>query len=95
MLPPLAPPLEPFKRLLTCNEVDAKDFYQRIRSYNSALTFMSVGANLAIILTVFMVSFTIGWGVYFLSLARRQRSSNCTSTIRMLSLMAGWAILAT
>jgi hypothetical protein len=46
---------------------------------------MSVGANLAIILTIFVVSFTIGWGVYFLSLVKRQNSPNCTSMIRMLS----------
>jgi hypothetical protein len=45
-LPPLAPPPEPLKRLLTGNEVDAKDFHQRIRSYNSALAFTFVGANL-------------------------------------------------
>jgi hypothetical protein len=49
--------------------------------------------NLAIILTVFAVSFTIGWGVYFLSLGRCENSPNCTSAIRMLSLMAEWAIL--
>jgi hypothetical protein len=46
MLPPLAPPLELLKRLLTGNETDAKDFRQRIYSYNSALTFTSVRANL-------------------------------------------------
>jgi hypothetical protein len=46
MLPPLAPPPEPLRRLLTSNEVDAKDFRQRIRSYNNALAFTSVGANL-------------------------------------------------
>jgi len=46
MLPPLAPPLEPFKRLLTCNKADAKDFRQRIHSYNNALPFTSLGANL-------------------------------------------------
>jgi hypothetical protein len=45
-LPPLAPPLEPLRRLLTCNEANAKDFRQRIRFYNNALAFTSVGANL-------------------------------------------------
>ncbi len=45
-LPPLAPPPEPLRRLLTGNEADAKDFRQRIRSYNNALAFTSVGANL-------------------------------------------------
>jgi hypothetical protein len=81
--------------------VDAKDFHQRIRSYNNALAFTSVGAtwipvlrNLAIILTVFAVSFTIGWGVYFLNLARHQNSPNYTLVIRMPNLMVGWAILA-
>jgi hypothetical protein len=42
----LAPPPEPLRRLLTGNEADAKNFCQRIRSYNNALTFTSVGANL-------------------------------------------------
>jgi len=45
-LPPLAPPPEPFRRLLTGKETNAKDFRQHIRSYNSALAFTSVGANL-------------------------------------------------
>ncbi|KAH8975256.1 hypothetical protein BDL97_01G145700, partial [Sphagnum fallax] len=45
-LPPLAPPPEPLRRLLTSNELDAKDFRQHIRSYNNALAFTSVGANL-------------------------------------------------
>jgi len=45
-LPTLAPPPKPFRRLLTSKETDAKDFRQHIRSYNSALTFTSVGANL-------------------------------------------------
>ncbi len=45
-LPPLAPPPEPLKWLLTGNEADAKDFREHIHSYNSALAFMSVGANL-------------------------------------------------
>jgi hypothetical protein len=45
-LPPLAPPLEPFKQLLTGNEADAKDFRQRIRLYNNVLAFTFVGANL-------------------------------------------------
>jgi hypothetical protein len=45
-LPSLAPPPEPLRRLLTSNEADAKDFRQRIRSYNNALPFTSVGANL-------------------------------------------------
>ncbi len=45
-LPPLAPPPKLLRRLLTSNEVDAKDFRQRIRSYNNALAFTSVGANL-------------------------------------------------
>jgi hypothetical protein len=74
--------------------VNAKDFRQHIRFYNSALAFTSVATNLAIIFIVFAVSFTIGWGVYFLSLARRQNLPSCTSTIRMPSLMAKWAILA-
>ncbi len=58
-------------------------------------TWIPVLPNLAIILTVFAVSFTIGWGVYFLNLARHQNSPNCTSTIRMPSLMVELAILAT
>ncbi len=45
-LPLLAPPPEPFRRLFTSNEVDAKDFRQRIRSYNNGLAFTFVGANL-------------------------------------------------
>jgi len=45
-LPPLAPPPEPLRWLLTNNEADAKDFRQHIRSYNNALAFTSVGANL-------------------------------------------------
>jgi len=45
-LPLLAPPLEPLRWLLTRNEADAKDFRQRIRSYNNALAFTYVGANL-------------------------------------------------
>jgi len=45
-LPPLAPPPEPLRWLLTSNEADAKDFRQHIRSYNNALAFTSVGANL-------------------------------------------------
>jgi hypothetical protein len=45
-LPPLAPPPEPLRWLLTSNEADAKDFRQRIHSYNNALAFTSVGANL-------------------------------------------------
>ncbi|KAH9570040.1 hypothetical protein CY35_02G018900 [Sphagnum magellanicum] len=45
-LPPLAPPPEPLRRLLTGKETDAKDFRQHIRSYNSALAFTYVGANL-------------------------------------------------
>jgi hypothetical protein len=45
-LPPLAPPPEPLRRLLTSNEADAKDFRQCICSYNNALAFTSVGANL-------------------------------------------------
>jgi len=45
-LPPLAPPPEPFRRLFTGNEADAKDFRQRIRFYNNALPFTLMGANL-------------------------------------------------
>ncbi len=45
-LPPFTPPPELLRRLLTCNEADAKDFHEHIRFYNSALAFMSVGANL-------------------------------------------------
>jgi hypothetical protein len=45
-LPPLAPPPKPLKRLLVGNEANAKDFRQCIHSYNSALAFTSVGANL-------------------------------------------------
>ncbi len=45
-LPPLVPPPEPLRQLLTCNEMDAKDFRQHIRSYNNVLAFTSVGANL-------------------------------------------------
>ncbi len=57
-------------------------------------TWIPVLPNLANILTVFAVSFTIGWGVHFLSLARRQNSPRYTLMIHMSSLMAGWAILA-
>ncbi len=49
--------------------------------------------NLAIILTVFAVSFTIGWGVYFLNLVKRENAPKYTLVICMPSLMAGWAIL--
>jgi hypothetical protein len=45
-LPPLAPPPKPLKRLLIGNKADAKDFRQCIHSYNNALAFMSVGADL-------------------------------------------------
>ncbi len=45
-LPPLAPPPELLRWLLTSNEADAKDFRQHIRSYNNALAFTFVGANL-------------------------------------------------
>jgi len=45
-LPPLAPPSEPLRWLLISNETDAKDFCQHIRSYNNALAFTFVGANL-------------------------------------------------
>jgi hypothetical protein len=45
-LPPLAPPPKPLRQLLTCNEADAKDFRQRSHSYNNALAFTFVGANL-------------------------------------------------
>jgi len=44
MLPPLAPPPELLR--FTSNEANAKDFRQRIRSYNNALAFTSVGANM-------------------------------------------------
>jgi len=46
MLPPLAPPPELLRWLLTSNEANVKDFCQRIRSYNNALAFTSMGANL-------------------------------------------------
>jgi len=45
-LPPLAPPPEPLRRLLTGKKMDAKDFHQHIHSYNSAVAFTSMGANL-------------------------------------------------
>jgi hypothetical protein len=45
-LPLLAPPPELLRRLFTSNKADAKDLRQRICSYNSALTFTSMGANL-------------------------------------------------
>ncbi len=45
-LPPLAPPPEPLRRLLIGKETDAKDFHQHIYSYNNALAFTSMGANL-------------------------------------------------
>jgi hypothetical protein len=45
MLPPLAPPPEPLRRLLTGKKTDVKDFRQHIRYYKNALTFTSVGAN--------------------------------------------------
>jgi hypothetical protein len=80
-LPPLAPPLEPLKRLLTSNEADAKDFRQHIRSYNNALAFTFVGADLDTSVA------------HFFSLARRQNLPNCTSTIRMPSLITECAIL--
>jgi hypothetical protein len=56
-------------------------------------TWIPVLPNLATILTVFAVSFTIGWGVYFLSLARRQNSPSYTLAIHMPNLMVEWAIL--
>jgi hypothetical protein len=46
MLPLLAPPLEPLRWLLIGNETDAKNFRQCICSYDNALAFTSVGANL-------------------------------------------------
>jgi hypothetical protein len=104
-MPPLAPPPEPLRQFLTSKKMDAKDFRQHICSYNSVLAFTSVGANLdtsvaqlvlpnlVIILTVFTVSFTIGWGVYFFNLVRRENSPNYTLTIGMPSSMAGWVIL--
>jgi hypothetical protein len=46
MLPPLEPPPEPLKLLFIRNKANAKDFCQRIRSYNNALAFTSMGANL-------------------------------------------------
>jgi len=57
-------------------------------------TWIPVLPNLTTILIVFAVSFTIGWGVYFLSLARRQNSPNYTLAIHMPNLMTRWAILA-
>jgi len=45
-LPPLAAPSGPLRWLLIGYEADAKDFRQRIRSYNNALAFTSMGANL-------------------------------------------------
>jgi hypothetical protein len=45
-LPPLAPPSEPLRWHLTSNEADAKDFRQRICSYNNVLAFTLVGGNL-------------------------------------------------
>jgi hypothetical protein len=46
-LPPLAPPPEPLRRLLTGKETDAKDFHQHIRSYNNALAFTSFSSRMA------------------------------------------------
>jgi hypothetical protein len=46
--------------------------------------------NLAIILTVFAVSFTIGWGVYFLSLQRRENSPNCMGINDPHAELDGW-----
>ncbi len=101
-LPPLAPPPEPLRRLLQVTKWMQKTFVNtsvlttmRWPSRLWGPTWIPVLPNLAIILTVFAVSFTIGWGVYFLNLARHQNSPNCTSTIRMPSLMVEWAILAT
>ncbi len=45
-LPSLAPSPEPLRRLLTGNKTNVKDFHKCIRSYNSALAFTSIGANL-------------------------------------------------
>jgi len=45
-LPSLAPPPEPLRWLFISNEANAKNFCQRIHSYNNALAFTSVGANL-------------------------------------------------
>ncbi len=42
----MAPLPEPLRQLLTGKETDVKDFRQHIHSYNSALAFTSVGANL-------------------------------------------------
>ncbi len=100
-MPSLAPPPEPLRWLLTNNEADAKAFVSAfaltIMRWPSRLwgpTWIPVLPNLATILTVFAVNFTIGWGVFFLSLARRQNSPSYTLAIHMPSLMAEWAILA-
>jgi hypothetical protein len=99
-LPPLAHPPEPFKWLFTRNEADAKDFRQRICSYNNVLTFTSVGANLdTSVAQPGNYTYRLRgelyhrMGVYFFSLVRRQNLPNYTSVIRMPSLMAGWPIL--
>ncbi len=101
-LPPLAPPPELLRRLLTSTKQMQKTFVNESTlttmhwpSHMWGPTWIPVLPNLAIILTVFVVSFTIGWELYFLSLVRHQNSPSCTSMIRMLSLMAKWAILAT
>jgi hypothetical protein len=64
MLPPLAPPPELLRRLLTSNEADAKDF--RVNAFALTTmrwpsrlwgpTWIPVLPNLATILTVFTVS---------------------------------------
>jgi len=45
-LPPLAPPPKLFRWFFTSNEANIKDFCQCIRSYNNALAFTSMGADL-------------------------------------------------
>jgi len=100
MLPPLAPPPEPLRRLLTSKKTDAKDFCQHIRSYNSALAFTSMGAKLdTSVAQPGNYTYRLRGELYHRmgsllpQLGERENSPNYTSTIHMLSLMAGWAIL--
>jgi hypothetical protein len=100
-LPPLAPPPELLKRLLTGNEVDAKDFRQSIRSYNNALAFTSVGPNLDTnVAQPGNYTYCLCGELYhrmgslLFQPGECQNSPNCTLAIPMPSLMVKWAILA-
>jgi hypothetical protein len=99
-LPPLAPPPDPLRRLFTSNEVDAKDFHQHICSYNNALAFTSMGANLdTSVAQPGNYTYHLHGELYHRmgSLlpqpGEAPNSPSYTLAIHMLSLMAKWAIL--